>query len=398
MSDPARVELDALIFGGGVAGLWLLDELVRRGFAAALVETKMLGSGQTICSQGILHGGLKYALAGAITDSTVSVREMPAHWARCLSGQIPPDLRDTRVLSPHCYLWRTDSLTSRIGLWGARVGLQTPVEKIADADRPAVLSRCPGQVFRVDEPVIDVASLLACLRRLHLDRILLTDDAVPTTFGQSRIGERLEIELRARLSLQAVRVRCGKVIFTAGEGNAQLRRTAGLEDEVMQRRPLHMVMVRGRLPDLFGHCVDGNKTRLTITSARDQEARTVWHVGGEIAEQGVSRDGSAQVAAARRELSVVLPGLDLHGAEWATYRVDRAEHRTHDGRRPDGPQWRIEGDFITAWPTKLVLAPRLAEEIANLLGEPSVRQAELPVWPRPEVALPPWEVTSTWHS
>ena len=49
-SIPTR--LDVVIFGGGAAGLWLLDELVRAGYEALLLEAGALGAGQTIASQG----------------------------------------------------------------------------------------------------------------------------------------------------------------------------------------------------------------------------------------------------------------------------------------------------------------------------------------------------------
>ncbi|HEY3967359.1 MAG TPA: FAD-dependent oxidoreductase, partial [Planctomycetaceae bacterium] len=54
------MELDVLIFGGGAAGLWLLDQLARRGDCVLLLEAGRLGLGQTVGSQGIIHGGLKY--------------------------------------------------------------------------------------------------------------------------------------------------------------------------------------------------------------------------------------------------------------------------------------------------------------------------------------------------
>lgn len=397
MTSPgATVELDALILGGGVAGLWLLDELHRRGFGIALVESRALGAGQTICSQGILHGGLKYALGGIVSDSSQSVRDMPAHWAECFSGKRQPDLRGVRILSPHCFLWRTESLASRVGLWGARTALKTPVQKVADADRPAALTHCPGQVFRVDEPVIDVRSFLHALADRHRSRLLwsVASAAPIVTRHEGRIHC---VELRDSEREGPLRIHAGSIILTAGEGNDVLRRALGLEVDVMQRRPLHMVMVRGDLPPLFGHCVDGNKTRMTITSARDSADRVVWQLGGEIAEQGVTRDPAAQLEAAKRELKTVLPGIDLKGVEWACYRIDRAEGRTADGRRPDGPQIRDEGGVITAWPTKLVLAPRLAERIADGLGDPTVGAVELPERRRPPVADPPWEVSREWH-
>ena len=60
---------DIVIFGGGIAGLWLLDRLRIQGYQVILLESSSLGGGQTYASQGIIHGGLKYALGGSIADS-----------------------------------------------------------------------------------------------------------------------------------------------------------------------------------------------------------------------------------------------------------------------------------------------------------------------------------------
>src|SRR5215475_1202954 len=54
------VDIDVMIVGGGIAGLWTLAELVRHGHDAHLIEAQRLGEGQTIGAQGIIHGGLKY--------------------------------------------------------------------------------------------------------------------------------------------------------------------------------------------------------------------------------------------------------------------------------------------------------------------------------------------------
>lgn len=56
------LKLDALIIGGGVAGLWLLNRLRNEGYQALLLEQEALGTGQSIASQGMIHGGIKYAL------------------------------------------------------------------------------------------------------------------------------------------------------------------------------------------------------------------------------------------------------------------------------------------------------------------------------------------------
>ena len=390
-------ELDVLIIGGGIAGLWLLDELHRRSCRTLLLESRALGSGQTIASQGILHGGLKYSLSGLVDSSSKAVAEMPQRWRASLCGQEPPDLRGVRVLSPCCYMWRTDSLSSRAGLLAAQVVVRTAIEKVSTQDRPAALSQCPGDVLRVEEHVLDISSLLEAFRVAHSDRMILIE-------GES-IGIATErndsTEVRAVVSDgdDQVLFRPKVVVLSAGEGNAGLRQKAGLDEDAMQRRPLHMVMVRGNLPVLFGHCVDGNKTRATITSASDSAGQTVWVVGGEISEQGVDYSEAALIEFAREELRRVLPGVDFNDTQWATYRINRAEGRIPGNRRPTGMVWRREGSIITAWPTKLVLAPQLAREIADSLTLSRAAAPQLvlpPHYPRPRVALPPWEACEEW--
>src|SRR5262245_24309151 len=103
----ADYSVDVLVFGGGSAGLWTLDLLSRQGVSAILLEAGELGQGQTVASQGIIHGGLKYTLQGLLTASAASISEMPGLWRDCLEGRREPHLTATRVRSPHCHLWRT---------------------------------------------------------------------------------------------------------------------------------------------------------------------------------------------------------------------------------------------------------------------------------------------------
>ena len=92
------------------------------------------------------------------------------------------------------------------------------------------------------------------------------------------------------------------VVLTAGAGNESLRALLKLPGRTMQRRPLHIAMVRGKLPWLNGHCVDGAATRLTITSTHDCAERTVWQLGGRIAEDGVRLDRLELITEAIKEL------------------------------------------------------------------------------------------------
>jgi len=398
MSRAGALELDALIFGGGGAGLWALDELHRAGFRVMLAECHALGQGQTVASQGIIHGGLKYTLKGLLTDSAKSIREMPGLWRRCLAGECEPRLRGTRVLADACYLWRSASLGGRIGLVGARTGLRSVVELVAAEDRPDVLRSCPGEVFRVNEPVIDTVSLVRDLAERHGERLLRFDAAEGLDFETASSGVVDHVRLTDGQSGQHLQLRPRWIVLTAGEGNGRLGERLGLDPMVMQRRPLHMVMVRGALPELFGHCVDGAKTRVTVTCATDRAGRRVWQVGGQVSEEGVQKSPGELIAHARRELGRVLPAWEGSCHEWATYRIDRAEGRTAGGLRPEGPRLLTEGTVITAWPTKLALVPELAAMIRREIGRPfGEGVCERPVcWPRPSIAEPPWERQESW--
>ena len=42
-----KVDVDALIIGGGIAGLWTLRRLRDEGYNAVLLEDEVLGAGQT---------------------------------------------------------------------------------------------------------------------------------------------------------------------------------------------------------------------------------------------------------------------------------------------------------------------------------------------------------------
>ena len=101
MTDQQTVAVDVVIFGGGVAGLWLLARLRQANYNAILVEPEALGTGQTRYAQGIVHGGTKYALTGKLTASSEAVSQMPGIWCDCLQGHGEVDLREVKILSFH---------------------------------------------------------------------------------------------------------------------------------------------------------------------------------------------------------------------------------------------------------------------------------------------------------
>jgi glycerol-3-phosphate dehydrogenase len=364
-----ELKLDALILGTGIAGLWTLNHLTRLGYDVIAVEPRAIASHQTIASQGIIHGGIKYALTGSASQASRAIAQMPEIWRDCLAGKSAPDLSRVRVLSPHQHLWTTSGTLSRLmGLAASKV-IRTGVTPLDAADRPASFASAKNiSVYRVDEPILDPHSLAQELSRgqdiIRGDVRRLDRENGYRIHGEWYKGK-IDFDFRAR-----------KLILCAGAANAQLQRELNIPDPApMQTRPLHMVMVRSpHLPELFGHCIAGDltdKPRITITSQRDTHGNVVWYVGGLIAESGVQRERDAQIAAAKAEVAHCVPWVNLDGAQWSTLRIDRAEGLTEKGERPDEPIIAQRGSTIIAWPTKLAFAPLVAQRIAAMLPPPT---------------------------
>lgn len=96
------------------------------------------------------------------------------------------------------------------------------------------------------------------------------------------------------------------------------------------------------------------------------------------------------------EIQRCFPGMDLAGVEIALYPAIRAEAKTAAQKRPSGVHVsQVAPRIVVGWPTKLSMAPILAEEAFTLvhaeLKRPSDDQELSAPWPMPPVARYPWE-------
>lgn len=363
--NSGTLHTDIAIIGGGIAGLWTLNQLRNRGYSAVLFEQKALGSYQTIGSQGMIHGGIKYALAGAWSGSSEAISAMPAVWRNCLKGEGKVDLRGCRVLSEDFYLWSSASLQSRLTSFFASKMLRGRVESVAPEDFPALFRSgdFQGQVYRLVDLVLDVPSLIRALAEKQRDAIFTID------WNGARLARH---EDRTAIELGDFSLLPRKLLLTAGTGNEALIQALGGSGPAMQRRPLQQVLVKHEYTEpFFGHCIGGNPNpRLTISSHRTLKGEPVWYLGGDLATDGADEDPGQLIGRARRELSELLPWIDLGRTEWQTVRLDRAEPKQSSLLRPDsafvGEVGGVDNTLV-AWPTKLSLSPHLADEIERKL-------------------------------
>lgn len=385
-APPTPLRVDAAIVGGGIAGLWLANLLTRHGYSTVLLEADTLGGGQTLASQGMIHGGLKYALSGNLTGASEAIADMPARWAACLRGDGDVDLRGLTPLSDRYYMFAADSTLGRLTTFFASRTLRGRIRRLDRSDYPAALADpgFRGVVYELNDFVLDTPALLEHLRAgvaaqcyrhaLQAQELRLGDEGV-------------------ELALPGCTLQARHLIITAGAGAEPLLAALGDHDLRMQRRPLHQAVVRHDYPHpLYAHCLTGIRRaepRLTITSHREGD-HWLWYLGGQLASDGVAMAPAQLVDHARAELEACLPWVSWRNADITTLRIDRAEPAQREARRPDEAFAESAGPAVLAWPTKLSLVPDLGDKVLRLLDSP--RHAAAPCLPLPAAAVgrAPW--------
>ncbi|MEP6389792.1 MAG: FAD-dependent oxidoreductase [Halioglobus sp.] len=364
------IDIDIVILGGGIAGLWSLNQLRNQGYSAVLLESEALGSQQTIASQGMIHGGIKYALSGAWGGGSDAISTMPAAWRECLQGTGKVDLRGARILSEDFYMWSDGDLQSRLGSFFASKLLRGRIDKLQQSNFPAPL-RNPGfngQVYRLIDMVMDMPSVIETLASRQRDAIFRVD------WSQSSL---LQIDGNARIQLPGCELRPQRLLFTAGTGNEALIRELGGQSPQMQRRPLQQIIVKHDYPEPFyAHCIGGNPSpRLTISSHKTLDGDPVWYLGGDLATEHTAYSPEKLIALAQSELRQLLPWIDFGVSEWSTITLDRAEPKQSALLRPDRAfVGKVDsvGNTLACWPTKLSLSPDLANEIDRSLAKDNI--------------------------
>ena len=386
---PSVISTDVLIVGAGVAGLWLNARLRRQGFSTIVVERESLGGGQSVKSQGIIHGGAKYALHGALTGASEAIADMPRRWREALAGDGELDLSGVRLLSEAHDLWSPGTLAGNLTSFFASKAVRGRVDQVKGDQLPPALQdpRFKGKVYRLAELVVDVPSLIERLAELAGDGLLAGQVIEPLFDNDELIGLRVDgLEIHAQ-----------RIVFSAGGGNAELLASVGISVPAQQLRPLHMVLVKGpSLKPLYAHCLGGGpKPRITVTTHPAANGEWVWYLGGDIAEaDGVAREPAEQIAVAKKELGNLLPWVDLSQAQWATLRVNRAEPAQSGLVRPDNAFLSDQGRLLVGWPTKLALAPDFSDRVLQALEHDGIKPGNapaLPPLPRPPLGKTAWE-------
>ncbi|MDF1657559.1 MAG: FAD-dependent oxidoreductase [Verrucomicrobiales bacterium] len=395
MNEPRTALADTVIVGGGVAALWTANVLKNAGQSVVVLTNSPLGAGQSLAAQGVIHGGLKYAVGGKLTDSSEELADMPERWLAAMRGEGPVDLRGADLLCDHQLMWSLPNVISKtVGFFGSKA-VRGRSGSVPREDYPPIFDTAEykGKLFRIDEPVVDPVSIIRELAKGVADETWLVDWNQNAALKVD--GENISAIQLTQPDGSNVRLEAGQFLLAAGAGNGELLSQIGITEPSMQRRPLHQLIVRKKgLPNLYSVCVGtGPKPPMVTTTHHDSEGRTVWYIGGDIAEQaGVARSEAEQIEAGKAIFAKLLPWVDLEGADWFTWRGDRAEPHTGTGDRPPGAYLKRVGNVLIAWPTKLALAPNLADQVLrDTEGGDSVETIQFDL-PRPDLGAAPWDL------
>lgn len=383
--DAEKFDIDIAIIGGGVAGLWILNILVSKGFTVILIDSKSIGGTQTCASQGMIHGGQRYLIGGNSTVHAESVAELPQRWRSCLEGHGEIDLGKVNLLSTTQLMWPAGGLLTNFALTAAVQILSAKTIKLEDHNIPFPLACSPSRsVFQLPEMVLDTKSLIEVLALPHWSRI-----------GMCKVDA---IDRHGRINLSGHTIRAQSIICAAGLGNESYISLLDPQERYTQQRPIRQIMVKTMPYPLFGHAITTSyKPRITVTSYPLPSGGYVWYIGGAIADEVLSLTEDEAISYAKEEMLRLFGHLDWTGKVWATWSGIRAEAFSSNGRLPDGPVIQEFGSVLCVWPTKLTLAPHLGDKVLGWLVEKGIhpgscsssfQNLNLPV---PPMEILPWE-------
>jgi|TARA_B100001964_G_scaffold244114_1_gene324304 glycine/D-amino acid oxidase-like deaminating enzyme len=358
MSTTLRhVDTDIAIVGGGVLGLFLLNWCKKNNRNVVLIESNKLGMGQSIASQGMIHGGQRYNLMGKLSSHAKLVNQMRSLWLDYLNGDGDFDLSTTRLISNHQYLYQLNTLKSKLVGTFASYWMQKRIKKLSHDEYPKWFHQECGSWYRLDEPVVDMGSLLKNLAHELQSSIIY---AKPSIIEQNdyRVKHIIFNDQNSECVLHAQ-----NYFFCAGKSNQDFLSQFGIKPTtLMQLRPLRQFILFDAPVDFFGHILGLDpRPSMTITTHK-HNGRRIWYLGGKIATDYLDKDEAFYSKMIKLQLKKAYPMFDFKDLNIKHFDVDRAEPLAINGLLPDFPVInKLASNAFMSWPIKLCLAPLVAK-------------------------------------
>jgi glycerol-3-phosphate dehydrogenase len=263
---------DLLVVGGGITGVGVARDAVRRGLRVALVEAGDFAQGTSSRSSRLIHGGLRYLETfhfKLVFEALAERRRLVAlapHLVRPLPFLYPVfSGADVGMLKLTAGMWAYDALA-----------LFQNIQTHSILGRGAVLAREPGlrgaglhgAALYYDAQVDDARLTLAVARGAHEAGAVLLPHARVTGFLRGLEGQVEGVHLRDERTGSTADVRARLVVGAAGPWTDELRRL--LDAAAAPRlRPTKGVHLQLRREDV------GNRGAITLRSPIDQRTMFV---------------------------------------------------------------------------------------------------------------------------
>jgi glycine/D-amino acid oxidase-like deaminating enzyme len=396
--------IDTLVIGGGVQGLWILNELIRRNYRACLITNGSLGAGQTLQSHVFLHRGHLYDdrnLVGRIT------RAQPA-WQKLIESA---DIRASE--QKPVWILPADSADRRLETWRT-LGLSYTETSLPEVfgEGEYFHGTTAFRAFETQERWLEGEALISALsakvlpaiRTGHVEKIEIRRGRVQRV--QASLADGAQVTFNPRF-----------VVLAAGVGNQQLLATAvsfgrRAEDErlrleaagIQRLRTSQMVVVRGRSLPALG-CISPGK--MFLVSHKDGPD-TVWLNSYETDDISSTPTAGAMPAVdpirlktSLRVLHSAAPRLKSMDVTYGVYTCLKSErnvsHRWVPSQEFVEPVGSPSLNIRVVWPSKLTLAPLASETVVEVIKARLSRadQRQEPFVPLP--GSPPPVGVSDWR-
>lgn len=321
-----------------------------------------------MAAQGVLHSGMKYVLAGKVTEDAEVLASAAKHWKDAIHGRSTygPNLRGVRLLSNFQYLLSMNKTPVNMRAIEGSPLLRDRIFEWESMPEELQQTGYKGSVHEINEPVVDVEDLMDRLETAAEGQMIcgeLTEENLEYVKG--------DVQDAWIANVGGFRLRAKAFVSLAGRGNQKLVGKYFGGETLQQERPLKQVLVVGEgLPDLFMVANDGQKKPpFVLTTHRTAAGTPVWYVGGRVAEAGATMGAEEHFAHAKEVLGTWFPQVNLDACHFSQLAAVRAEGISNDGDRPEGTRVNVsaQNKLIVGWPNKLVLSPLLAEQVAREL-------------------------------
>ena len=294
--------------------------------------------GQTLASQGMIHGGLKYALTGLLSNESEAIAEMPFRWRNCLHSKRQRLICVAlKILSNNYYMY--SSKIGKLASFFASKALRGRIEKVAHDDKPEVFNQFKGLLYKLNDLVLNTESLLRELLSGLEDRVFKLECSDKTV---------KKIDRGYQLNLSDTKIETDTLINCSGNGTQSLLETLNISEFNIQNRPLKQIIVDAPQDlNMFAHCL----TNLSSTEPQNDhhnppEKEKIWYIGGRLATEGAHLSDDVLIQKAKAELKHMCILAKPKEGVYENSSNRRVEPHTKNQRKPDEAFAERAQDFI----------------------------------------------------